>query len=271
MQSAILYGLSQPLSKVTQQLAATCPSGNSTCPAFESLAICSRCVDLVFCLERVRDGGGLIISLELDNGAAYFNQGTTFRLPNGHLIDNLDGDDAISFGQVWMTTFGTANASETNSMLDLDTQIWSMSVLKTVPLDADGKTRWPDLPVTATECALFYCVKEYQTAVHSGVLREAATQSASAARNHFSWQPLDTRQPGLERQSPAQLDSIAISANLTNIQRSALQLTTGTGGSFNFRQAAVDSISSFLHSTFGGQLVTFRGSLYDTNPTVAPG
>jgi hypothetical protein len=46
MQSAILYGLNENASFISQQIPVTCVSGNCKWADFLSLAVCSSCVDV---------------------------------------------------------------------------------------------------------------------------------------------------------------------------------------------------------------------------------
>jgi len=188
--------------------------------------------------------------------------GTGFILPNGLIIDNLDGDEELEFSEVLMTAFGTANASQTNTMQDLDTLIWATSFIKSGranPNDTTG-ARWPDLPLSAVECALFYCVNTYESAVVDGVLAENATRVESAARNPLSWQPLPNMEYDLSIFTQEELDSLAFGQFKSFVRHTDLQLTSPSGGTFNISQATVDSISSYFQSNFAATPVDYNFS-----------
>jgi len=71
-----------------------------------------------------------------------------------------------------MASYGTDNATATNTSRDINTLIWFISMMKVLP-DPDGDdVKWPQLPVNATECALFYCVNSYTANVTNGILHE---------------------------------------------------------------------------------------------------
>lgn len=249
MQSAILYGLSQSKEDVIKQLQFTCPSGNCTWPSFESLAVCSKCNDLTSSLERFHDLGTQYFSL-VSNDMVINREpySTGFRLPNNLWIDNLNGsrydftDLVTNPGVVLMTAFGTGNASQTSSMHKLDALVWSMSVIKVLPPD-NNLTGWPNLPLEATECALYYCVNEYTTKVQDGLLSETSTQLA-AKRNPKSWAPpYPLPEPFLS--------SLEFRSGLSAISRSDLQLVSpSSNATYNISQAAVDSISSYFRGIF---------------------
>ncbi|KAH8646740.1 hypothetical protein BX600DRAFT_518771 [Xylariales sp. PMI_506] len=267
MQSAVLYGLSQPLTDVVQQLSFTCPTSNCTWDSFDSLAVCSECHDLSANLEPISGSGDLFELLEQDNGAAVRLNGTAFRLANGLIMDNFDGWEYAAGrprGGVMITSFGTANASETNALQDIDTLIWAMSIFKVHPATS-ATARWPDLPLEATECGLYYCVNRYTPTVQKGVLLENTMRVTSATRNDESWQAIDPQDDSRWlNYSDAQRSSIAYNVTLSAVRRSDLQLTTPASGAtplaaYNISQSAVDSISSYLNSTFSGQLHVFTG------------
>lgn len=166
------------MENVIQQGGFNCPTGNCTWPPFESLAVCNRCTDVTARLESI------VRSTEIPSSV------TSFRLPNGLYLNNANGweygtsntmgSGFAIFRGIMMTTLGTANATETISAHDLDTIIWSMSMIRVSP---GGPTvTWPDLPLTAMECTLFYCVKSYEFEVSNGTLTVASEQMTDARR-----------------------------------------------------------------------------------------
>src|SRR5437016_731165 len=121
MQSAILYGLSQRINSVTQQLPFNCSSGDCKWDLFESLAVCSVCNNVTSKMSKCSGIGGILsyYALSNPNTDAIGSANTCYSLPNGLFIDNLNGwqfhpmpDSPIHYG-TRMTTFGTGNASKT--------------------------------------------------------------------------------------------------------------------------------------------------------------
>lgn len=267
MQSAVLYGLDQPVSNVIKQTPFDCSTGNCTWPEFESLAICNKCTDLTDDLEQVTTNGELYAVLETDGGAAAIvkDGGTALRLSNGLYIDNLNGwaygdvDEGASdgiFGAVMMTTFGTENATETASMQDLDTLIWSMSMIRVSADTSNASAVWPNLPRSAMECAVFYCVNQYGMAAINGTLQETVQQVPGVTRTSDSWQP-EGRNADLLNDTI--VDSIAFNSYFSVIPRTDLTLQSpATGDNFNISQAAVDSISSHFQGSFASTLREFN-------------
>jgi hypothetical protein len=280
MQSAVLYGINEPIDSVTQQSPFNCPTGNCTWPAYESLAVCSQCYDVSSGFERIQTYGTLFSNLHevgLGFAAGVFGNATVFRLPNGLMIDSLDGwnPNGHSTGEakiapnatVLMTTFGTGNTSQTVSMQAVDTLIWSTTMLRANPDPKKPRAVWPNIPVMATECAVFYCVKKYETAVRNGVLIENSTPVANTTRSPNSWLPLNVGLAKGLRED--RFKTLQFDHYFSSLKRSDLMLVSGASGrTFNVSQSAIDSISSFFqqtlatglrsynktHSTAGGQL-----------------
>ncbi|KAF3768099.1 hypothetical protein M406DRAFT_254587, partial [Cryphonectria parasitica EP155] len=269
MQSAILFGLDQPVENVIQQTSFQCQTGNCSWPEVESLAICSTCVDLTSRLERLVTDGALYCNLEADNGACAttLDGGTAFRLSNGLYIDNQNGwqygsvDQDDIFGAVMMTTLGTGNASETVAMQDLSTLIWSMTMIEVNADPANASAAWPNLPRSAMECALHYCVKSYESVVTNGTLKLNKEELVNSTRVQESWQPEDNA----DVLNSTMLDSIEFNGYFSVIPRTDLALSSAvTGDQFNVSQAAVDSISSHFQGAFASTLreynITDNGS-----------
>ncbi|OBT81372.1 hypothetical protein VE02_10100 [Pseudogymnoascus sp. 03VT05] len=124
------------------------------------------------------DRGGMVL------GGQFFNT-TAYYLPNGHFIANVNGcplykgidsksvctnetqgPNNIVYGvyddqKNTMTSFGTGNPNKTNTMRDIDTLIWSMSVIyPDVEVANASSSMWPDVRQQAMECPIYYCVKD---------------------------------------------------------------------------------------------------------------
>lgn len=260
MQSAIMYGLDQPIHNVVQQGPFNCPTGNCTWPPFESLAVCNSCTDLSDGLQRIVSDGDQFLYLKKDNStlATSLNSGTAFRLSNGLYLDNTNGFHPHSFtagighGAVMLATLGTAKAAETTSTLELDSLIWSMSMIRADLNDSNNTAAWPDFPVSAMECALYYCVKSYKFTVSSGTLREVSKQVTDITRVKGSW---DVGEGYASLMNKSQINSIAFDEIISAIPRSDLTLFSAASGSrFNVSSDAVNSISNYFQTTFASKL-----------------
>lgn len=178
---------------------------------------------------------------------------TAFRLPNGLYLVNVDDEwqGLIDSSEhlLSMTALGTDNVSDTMTAQETDTLIWSMSMIRVEPDPTNGSTQWPDLPVSAMECALFYCVNNYEATVSNGTLRETGKQVMDATRVQTSWELTDDYELNLMNESL--INSIAFHKYFSAFSRTDLMLhSPTTGNSFNISKDAVDSISSYFQSTF---------------------
>lgn len=260
MQSAILYGLGKSMQNVVQQGNANCPTGNCTWPPFESLSICNRCTDLTDSLERIASYGTQYSFVTKDRNIRFYSDGTAFRLPDGLYVDNVNGwkseislADGI-YGAVMMASLGTANASEAISAQELDTLIWSMSMIRADPASTNTSAAWPDLPPLAMECALFYCINSYEITVTNGTLQATSTQVPDVIRVKDSWQPEGANADAIAG-SQVEIDNIAFNNSFSIIPRTDLVLSSpATGNLFNISQTAIDSNSYYFQSTFASTL-----------------
>ena len=192
----------------------------------------------------------MVVSLEKDGGSVYGSTVTNFSLPSGLVIDNMDGLhldlDVASRSRTidsytLMTMHGTGNASQTNTMQDLDTLIWAATLLQVQPNPNNKSAVWPDYPILAEECALYYCVNTYDSMVINATLQETVSPT-KAKRNPDSWQPPKPKNgTGL---TEAQTLSIEFHRDRSSVNRTDLML----GNGFNLTQAAVDGISSYFQN-----------------------
>lgn len=244
MEGAILNGLSRPPWEVSREARVRCPTSNCTWNQFNTIGVCQRCNDLTSDLKRVDDVQELLLAANDDRFDGYTIPATAFTLPNGHFIANVDScppyngifadckDDQplgiYSDRKFGLTSYGTGNPNKTNSMKDINTLIWSMSVIHPdvealnksglTPGD-DGDTDgaiqlWPDIPLKATECALYYCVKTVNARVEGNQLIETITQAEGAELDPESWQRSDEPTDGGEANIPPEDEKNSMEFNL---------------------------------------------------------
>ncbi|OBT83439.1 hypothetical protein VE02_07869 [Pseudogymnoascus sp. 03VT05] len=212
MKTAVLTGLTRSPSELAQQVLVQCPTSNCTWPPFRTLGVCHRCTNVTTSLRRIDGIDSSLVDitgymLGLDGPPIFNNSGifpsTAYVLPNGHFIANVNAHTSNpgSIGRYTMTSFGTWNKSKTLTMKDVDTLIWSTSFIHpdvdavnavSWPVGADG-TRlplplgdllpnlpiWPEVPLQATECGLYYCVKAVNSSVEGNQLHENITEFSS--------------------------------------------------------------------------------------------
>lgn len=189
MKSAIYFGLTRPDTTVAQLTDYTCPSGNCTWDPFQSLAVCSACTDLSDRLDRLdlyesTDGDGSVCFADVKDVKDVKDFGdhryTEYRLPNalGLQGSNYYGSSPAMIGS------GTNNKSYSISLGSKDTLIWSITLIRI----ADPKTKWPNSSVTAAECGLWYCVRNYSSKVENGKLIEVSSHASSTRSPADFWQ-----------------------------------------------------------------------------------
>lgn len=269
MQAAVFNGLQyKPLDQTVQQLSPTCRSGNCSWDPVDSLAVCSRCTDLRDQLRKYDTFDQQWLDFQQDNSPASSAASTAFSLPNGLWLENMNnwtysllasggGEDAAPYGIYGasiMSSYGTGDTSRTIALQDIDTLIWSQSVIRVYP----EYSRWPNMSIGALECGLYYCVNTFTTNVTNGVVYETQEPKTSATRQPDSWQPYDSYTFLTE----AQMSSLQFDQCVSSVPRTDLEIGEG----FNMSQTAINSISSFVNSTFAlGD--TIDKDQYDKNRT----
>ncbi|RSL69285.1 hypothetical protein CEP53_002284 [Fusarium sp. AF-6] len=217
MQASILNGFSRSPWEAAQEALVQCPTSNCTWDQFATLGVCNRCEDLTSKLKRVDGFGETLLTIQdVSYGGKTINA-TAFALPNGHFITNVDGCPLHDY--LWnqcqneqplgiysdkrysMTTFGTGNPNKTNAMKVIDTLIWSMSFIypdvkylnySELPTTSDGDLDkglyWPNIPMKAEECSLYYCIKMVDSEVQGNQLFENITEADGWIRDPESWE-----------------------------------------------------------------------------------
>ncbi|KXH25926.1 hypothetical protein CSAL01_04480 [Colletotrichum salicis] len=278
MQGAILNGLSKSPWEIQQEALIQCPTSNCTWDQFSSLGICHRCNDLTSDLKQVGGFGQAIIALANTTLAGYTVPGTAFVLPNGHFIANIDGCPpyngryadceneqplgVYSDDKYTTTSYGTGIPSKTNSMKDIDTLLWSMSIIHPdmealnkssgfTPGESErgstaGLKLWPDIPMQATECALYYCVKRIDSAVEGNQIKENVSEALDFRRDPDSW----IRSPEYEDGQPENVISKEANGTLefdrywSAVPNTELRLEFPNNKSESYYRISEDSVKS---------------------------
>lgn len=260
MKMAVLNGLAHTTEEVINQTSYSCATGNCTWNPFESLAVCNRCNDLQGQLTRYSNRTALINILNNDDSKSAFENGTTFRTNNNLIINNADNISYISptgttapLSIIYMTAYGTGNASATASFKDNDVLIWSTSILRLRTIH-ESDLRWPDLPIEAIECALYYCVKQYNASVHNGVFYENEATLQNVRRSPDSWQLQPIRYLGspyfFQFINTTEGRSLEYNNRTAGLYWSDLILESDSGSKYNVSQQGVHGTSAYLQNTF---------------------
>ncbi|KAM0561173.1 hypothetical protein ACHAPJ_003677 [Fusarium lateritium] len=255
MQAAITYGLTADSTTLMRQFPFNCSAQDCEAKPLVSLAVCSRCSNITSHLSKNNKSKGTQFSdLKFDQSSATAKYGCTeYTLPNNLTLNNIDDEYGPNNTMVYMTMRGTSNPSETVTMSDLDTLIWSQSAIKVhkaVP-DLESSKIWPDFEVHASECALYYCAKTYNVKKQGGAISFNSTELKSVKRNPDSWAPLDSK---YEEVSKRILNSLAYHPINSFVTRNDLQLVHEDGTKWNISQEAIEGISYFAQNFFASCL-----------------
>ncbi|KAH8687092.1 hypothetical protein BGZ61DRAFT_589439 [Ilyonectria robusta] len=281
MQSAIFTGLSRSLWEVEREPLVQCPTGNCTWGQFNTLGVCHKCNNITSDLKRMDGFGDVLVALTGSHFTATIPS-TAFYLPNGHFIANIDGcppyDGAnaecdgkqplvIYYDEGYaVTSFGTGNPNKTNSMKDIDTLIWSMSVIypevellnvstSQAASDERESIKWPNVPMRAMECAIHYCVKTVDSSVNGNQLIEEISEATDFIRDPDSWERSPEPDNNLPENIPPddEVDSLEFDSRYSVASYSSLVLKSpdnNTAPWYRVDQVSVKSLSAHFQSLF---------------------
>lgn len=257
MQAAMAFGIAADERAIFQQLPLVCQSGNCRWDDYISLGICSTCINITDQLtKRIVLGSPLSEFWPGDNDGGDFTNVTSYFLPNGHYIDNLDL--SISPSPILMAARTTAWPSRTVAFGDSTTLVFAMSIIR-AHFSGSLKQSWTSVPITAAECALQFCLKRYTTKIENGTISEEST-ILSTMRDRASWKPRlgdtaadDQPPPTAHPGDPLYDVDVMIGwCNRTDLQMSVPQNLRHDGNlsSASISQGAVDSLIDYASFLF---------------------
>ena len=249
MQGSILFGFSAGASTITQQVPTHCPSGNCEWDSFNSLAVCSRCVDVsdqIVASRSLRDA--MTYSWPMEGNPVSLDLVTTFQLPNGQILNNLDNGP----GRIEMTARATSRPSETLTFRESTTLIQAVSMIR-ARFSGDESENSTQVPISATECAIYFCVNSYKSRILNGTLFETSTEVISE-RDMASWQPVPGRDNKTVLPGPAE-DALVEPQHLINRTDFAVRLPPSKSDlhrpdSFNVTSPALEHLSLYIKGLF---------------------
>ncbi|KAM0460421.1 hypothetical protein ACHAPV_004688 [Trichoderma viride] len=254
MQAAVAFGLAADADAVMEQASFHCRGVECDFKPLESLSVCSQCSDVTDKLTKnTLSTGDQYSNLQYDPSIAEAQANSTeYRLPNGLFLNNMDHKYGPRSSMVYMTMLGTSDQDKTVAMKNLDTLIWSQTVIK---VDADPKskstTTWPDFKVNASECALYYCTRSYKGDYKNGFINITSTELKDQKRNPQSWEPLDPKFQSGNGVAEKVVKSLAYDPQESIIRRTDLQLhQDGTTTGWNVSDEAVYGISYYMQTLF---------------------
>ncbi|KAJ5599273.1 hypothetical protein N7450_000340 [Penicillium hetheringtonii] len=160
---AIYSGIFQTEGPNSKSVTMECPTGNCTFPKYQSLGFCSKCMNITDSLK--------ISSPSSSSSNSMMSMGQSiYKLPNGF---ELSTSMSMSY---------LINSTAYRPLVKLDTDEMATITNFTAITAQQGYGG----AVSATECALYFCVKTYETSVREGKFTEteigrATTSNSSTA------------------------------------------------------------------------------------------
>jgi Protein of unknown function (DUF3176) len=159
MKAAIYDGLFKP--EVVEDNAPQCDTGNCTFPSFNSLAVCSKCLDISQKVTHVDPPSDLT---KLDGVMK-----VSYSLPAGAQVDFsvLYQEQQLAMGPAIVVTTEIPSAVA-KQVLDLQDPLLSLAILQfpDVKQQIQDGNYYNTLPKTQ-QCALYFCVNKYKVTVEN--------------------------------------------------------------------------------------------------------
>lgn len=281
MSAAVWSGMSNMVRAENLRPSFDCTSGNCTWNAFTSLAVCSQCVNVTEHLvvsKGVWEFEGYVTGEDWGNSSQipptsnnamwatmqydHSNNWTSHELPqSGFNISNWDGMKVCNSSikncpDTYYTSRVTTNPGQTMSFHDERAMILSVQGMQPTNSWEDNQTAWEDTHVDALECALTFCINEYEADAESGTLNETATGSWSK-RSDGSYLDPD----GMLEIETAYTEWLNYSLAALYVHRSDLQLYVPEGNSsfsglkYNISQSAVVGVLDVFFEGFDVELM----------------
>jgi hypothetical protein len=202
MTAAVWSGFSPLITPQNIKPAFSCASGNCSWANFASIAVCHKCEDisqfLIQTTGRTRVpaiflpaiwGDGKIPDISNQGPGANINQNlknltyTKYQVPGTNLsLSNYDGktkctSENDNCPDTYLTTSVTTNPAHTINFGHLNTMIMTLQYLVADESWHENQTTWEETSVSGQECALSFCVNEYQDTLSQGTLQERVVMS----------------------------------------------------------------------------------------------
>ncbi|KAJ5666329.1 uncharacterized protein N7477_008777 [Penicillium maclennaniae] len=159
---AIYSGLFQTQAPNSNDILASCPTGNCTFPTYQSLGFCSQCANITNSLHLNKTSLGSTLST--------YN----YQLPNGLSFTTAEN-------MMYMM-----NATYNIDILKLNTSGVPL-ILNFTAITSPGYGVPPAVQISATECALYFCVTTHKAKVTEGVFSETRTAISTSSNTSTSW------------------------------------------------------------------------------------
>lgn len=155
----------------------SCETGNCTFQNFDSLAVCSRCIDVSDHIrkEQVPNGGGTYTRYLLPYDLDILNWDDAKPPRDKSLWGSLTVLTLISPNQTVVKVI--ANRSESISFANFTTTFVVFRIIQSTSEFVNGLSPWNTTFPLAMECGLSFCVNQYNSSVRKGILYESILDS----------------------------------------------------------------------------------------------
>ncbi|KAI6763972.1 hypothetical protein HG530_007761 [Fusarium avenaceum] len=202
MTAAVWSGFSPLITPQNLKPAFNCASGNCSWTNFASIAVCHKCEDISQSLVKTsgrttvpeiympaRWGNGTLPDISNQGPGANVNLGqktltyTKYQVQGTNLsLSNYNGktkctSENDNCPDTYLTTRVTTNPAHTIKFGHINTMIMNLQYLVADESWHENKTTWEQTSVSGKECALYFCVNEYQDTLSQGVLEETVLKS----------------------------------------------------------------------------------------------
>ncbi|KAB8069299.1 hypothetical protein BDV29DRAFT_183023 [Aspergillus leporis] len=159
--ASIYTGIFQGQSTGSHSVIMSCPTGNCTFVPYQSLGFCSRCTNITNELTLNKSS-----PYPSSSSSSGYMDTYNYKLPNG-----------LSF-TTSMTGMHRMNATNGLELLELDTKNLPL-IMNFTAISAAGYGVPPQ--VSATECALYFCIDTYEATVKDGEVNERLLSSTTSS------------------------------------------------------------------------------------------
>ncbi|KAK8867505.1 hypothetical protein PGQ11_006083 [Apiospora arundinis] len=233
-----------------------CPSGNCTWPPFLSLGVCSFCNDVSSHLsketEMATSGTVSIKTKQLQQPY------TKYSLPYASLSnpDSFHDRDLMAY----MVVGAATNPNNTISHQTNDRLIAAFGIIRAADTYEKNETSWGDTRLTATECALYFCIKRFDALVVKGDLMETETE-VRTERVRGSYGPAD---PSARERFAVLQEKVGagLYSDGGDIVRQDLQLRPSDDTYSNVSHLVIPAVFNISQNSVGSMIYFIRNEMF---------
>ena len=214
-----------------------CATGNCTFPLFDTLAICSKCVNVT---DHTTSSHGSPGEGSCGGSLPYIQTNHTYALPgstNVHISSCTSDGDFVS-GVAMISTADVSDSMSSN-ILGISNPITSLALLQFPGVNAEGyQGTYSNATPLAWECSLYYCLNTYNvTVVNNNATTHLVSTYHSETGTPIPYSSLEDTPDGILQRPP---NSSVTSGNPT----------------FRIQNGTVAALSQYMNYTLSGQLQT---------------